>query len=183
MTEEGWNVTALGRTGNKWHLHAVVLCAPPVAAAHVYAAIPNVDVINCPCLLLIERSRLVPAEPSCLRPLREKENHKGNISYSGSLYFDRKEMSVLRLDCSWKICPISAQPRAHSWQRQGPQKAKNRVPTFWEQDEARVLSSVVRVVVVGGWEQGLLMRAKQAVFLGTVGRKKVVHPKGKSNQS
>ena len=65
---------------NKWHLHAVVLCALPMAAAHVYAAIPNVDVIDCPRLLLIKRSRLVPAETSCLRPLGEKEKQKGNIS-------------------------------------------------------------------------------------------------------
>lgn len=49
-----------------------------MAAAHVYTAIPNVDVINCPSLLLIKGSRLVPAETSCLRPLGEKENQKGS---------------------------------------------------------------------------------------------------------
>lgn len=79
MTEKG-NAIVLIRTQNKWHLHTVVLCALPMATAHVYATIPNVDVINCPCLLLVKRSGLVPAETSCLRPLGEKENQKGSIS-------------------------------------------------------------------------------------------------------
>lgn len=65
--------------GKKVHLHTVVLCALPMAAAHVYTTISNVDIVNCPCLLLIERSRLVPAETSCLRPLGEKGKQKGKI--------------------------------------------------------------------------------------------------------
>lgn len=77
ITEE-WNAAVLYRTKEKFHLHTVILGALSMAAAHVYTAIPNVDVINRPSLLLIKRSRLVPAETSCLRPLEEKEKKKGS---------------------------------------------------------------------------------------------------------
>lgn len=87
LTEGEWNATALGRTGKRWHLHTVVLCALPVATAHVYAAIPNVDVIDCPRLLLVKRSRLVPAETSRLRPWERKKNR--------ILYFLTKVIFVL----------------------------------------------------------------------------------------
>lgn len=78
----------LCRTGKKVHLHTVVLCALPMATAHVYTTISNVDIVNCPCLLLIKRSRLVPAESSRLRPLGKNGKQKGNISRRASPYCD-----------------------------------------------------------------------------------------------
>lgn len=74
-------------------------------------------------------------------------------------------MWILRLDCSCKICLISVQPRADSWQRQGPWKAKNRVPTFWEQDKAWVLGSMLRV-----WEggKGITGESKASGLFGAV---------------
>lgn len=50
------------------YVHTVSLDAPSVATAHVYAAIPDTDIIYCPCLLLVKRSRLMPTETSGLGP-------------------------------------------------------------------------------------------------------------------
>lgn len=153
VTEGEWN--ALCRTGKRWHLHTVVLCALPMATAHVYAAIPNVDIINCPRLLLVKRSRLVPAETSCLRPWERKKNR---ILYflSKVIFILTERKLVLRLGCSWEICLIPAWPRTGFWQWQ--HHSKKRVPTFWEESNAWVLGIKLRVWEVGN---GSLVKAKQ----------------------
>lgn len=70
-----WNSSQelLIKGGKRIYLHTVSLDAPSMAAAHVDAAIPDIDVIYCPCLLLVERSWLMPTETSGLRPLKKKE--------------------------------------------------------------------------------------------------------------
>lgn len=71
----GWNVSQelpMEGRGKKAYLHTVSLDAPSMAAAHIYAAIPDIDIIYCPCLLLVKRSWLMPSETSGLRPLKKK---------------------------------------------------------------------------------------------------------------
>lgn len=70
----GWNVSQeLPTEGREQiYLHTVSLDAPPMATAHVYAAIPNIDVIYRPCLLLVKRSWLMPTETSGLGPLKKE---------------------------------------------------------------------------------------------------------------
>lgn len=77
-----WNVSQeLSTEGREQiHLHTVSSDAPPMATAHVYAAIPNIDVIDRPCLLLVKRSGLMPTETSGLGPLkRERIIMKGVV--------------------------------------------------------------------------------------------------------
>lgn len=57
---------------NKAYLHTVSLDAPSMATAHIYTAVPDIDIIYRPCLLLVKRSWLMPTETSGLRPLKKK---------------------------------------------------------------------------------------------------------------
>lgn len=54
------------------YLHTVSLDAPPMATAHVYAAIPDIDIVYRPCLLLVKRSWLIPTETSGLGPVKKE---------------------------------------------------------------------------------------------------------------
>lgn len=54
------------------YLHTTSLDAPSMATAHIYTAVPDVDVIYRPRLLLVKRSWLMPTETSCLGPLEKK---------------------------------------------------------------------------------------------------------------
>lgn len=54
------------------YLHTASLDAPSVATTHIYTAVPDVDIIYGPCLLLVERSWLMPTETSGLGPLKNK---------------------------------------------------------------------------------------------------------------
>lgn len=53
-------------------LHTASLDAPSVATAHIYTAIPDIDVIYGPRLLLVKRGWLMPPETSGLGPLKNK---------------------------------------------------------------------------------------------------------------
>lgn len=68
-----WNVNQeLSTEGRKKiDLQAVSLDASPMATTHVYAAIPDIDIIYCPRLLLVKGSWLMPAETSGLGPLKK----------------------------------------------------------------------------------------------------------------
>lgn len=44
-----------------------------MATAHIYAAIPNIDIIYCPRLLLVKGSWLMPTETSGLGPLKRNK--------------------------------------------------------------------------------------------------------------
>lgn len=70
----GWNVSQEFSTQGREHiyLHTVSLDAPPMTTAHVYAAIPDIDIIYCPRLLLVKRSWLMPTETSGLGPLKKE---------------------------------------------------------------------------------------------------------------
>lgn len=64
------------------YLHTASLDAPPMAAAHIYAAIPDVDVIYCPCLLLVKRSWLMPTETSGLGPWKKRITMKDAVEWN-----------------------------------------------------------------------------------------------------
>lgn len=70
-----WNVhqELLTKKEKKIYLHTVSLAAPAVATAQVYAAVPDVDVIYRPGLLLVKRSGLMPTETSGLGPWERAE--------------------------------------------------------------------------------------------------------------
>lgn len=60
------------RRKRKTHLHTASLDAASMSTAHVNAAVPDIDVIYRPCLLLVKRSWLMPTETSGLGPLKKK---------------------------------------------------------------------------------------------------------------
>jgi len=61
------------RRKKKAYLHTVSLDAPSMATTHIYAAIPDIDIIYCPRLLLVKRSWLMPTETSGLGPLKRNK--------------------------------------------------------------------------------------------------------------
>lgn len=69
-----WNVSQeLSAEGRKQiYLHTISLDAPSMTSAHVYAAIPDIDIIYCPCLLFVKRSWLMPTKTSGLGPVKKK---------------------------------------------------------------------------------------------------------------